>query len=201
TEGVPLTVRFGAGWQIYDNVVIAADIQKTAKMSPEYHVGGEVRLLETIPIRMGLNHRQITGGVGLLLPLANHTLELNYGYSNDRIVGEPVHRVSLVFSFGSNSSRVFRRGDKRKPLHVRDSDNQDEKAYKDLEKGRFYVMVTARVLNVRSGAGTKYRKVAKIFKGQKFEALEKRGSWRKIKLKNGKKGWVHGNYVRIVRSN
>lgn len=195
TEGVPLTLRFGVGWQIYGNVLIAADIQKTSKSAPEFHLGGELRLLETIPIRMGFNNQQVTGGIGLLLPLANHNLEINYGYSNDRRVNDAVHRVSLVFSFGSNSSRVFRRANKKRPVDVWDSDNQD------FDQAGLYVVVTTRVLNVRSGPGTKSAKIAKILKGQKFKAFETSGNWRRIKLKNGKMGWVHGDYVRIVRSN
>jgi len=62
------------------------------------------------------------------------------------------------------------------------------------------VVVTAKVLNVRTGPGTKYRKMAKVKYGQKFLAFEKRGNWRKIKLGNGQVGWVHIKYIREIKN-
>ncbi|MFQ5825254.1 MAG: PorV/PorQ family protein [bacterium] len=199
TEGVPITLRFGAAWRVYKNILISAEVQKTSRVSPEIHIGGEVRLLETVPIRIGLNDRQITGGAGLVLPFANHTLAFNYGYSNDKLVNDAVHRVSVIFSFGNKSSR--KKIGENKPLDVWDSEKTEKNKVKNFDKGKFRVIVKAKVLNVRSGPGRKYRKIAQILKDQKFEAFERKGNWRRIKLTNGKMGWVHEKYVERIKTN
>lgn len=189
TEGVPLTLKLGAAMKILNYGLIAADVHKTLRNSPEFHFGGEVYIADSFPIRMGFDGQQISGGAGLIFPLADHTLKLNYGYSNDRLVNDGVHRVSVVLSLGTKARRSFR--SKRSDKPIRDDDLYETKF-------QAQVLVKARVLNVRSGPGTNYRKIAKVTKGQKFKALDSKGRWRKIKLRNGKVGWVHENYVDVI---
>ena len=57
--------------------------------------------------------------------------------------------------------------------------------------------VTADVLNVRSGPGTSYSVTTKAYKGNKVEILETSNGWYKVKLSNGKIGWVSSSYVSI----
>ena len=59
-------------------------------------------------------------------------------------------------------------------------------------------IVTASTLNVRSGAGTSYSVVAKIYKNDKVDLLEKLNGWYKVKLSNGKTGWVSDDYISRV---
>jgi len=55
--------------------------------------------------------------------------------------------------------------------------------------------VTASALNVRSGAGTNYGKIATVYKGNKVEIVTSSGNWLKIKLSNGKTGWASSKYI------
>ena len=55
--------------------------------------------------------------------------------------------------------------------------------------------VTATSLNVRSGAGTNYSKVASLKKGSKVTIIETKNNWHKIKMSNGKTGWASAEYI------
>lgn len=55
--------------------------------------------------------------------------------------------------------------------------------------------ITASSLNVRAGAGTNYSKVATVSKGNTVEIMSSSNGWYKIKLSNGKTGWVSSQYV------
>ena len=56
--------------------------------------------------------------------------------------------------------------------------------------------VTASSLNVRSGAGTNYKKIGSLPKNKKVDLLAKQGAWYKIKYGSGV-GYVHGNYLKV----
>ncbi|MCI8336531.1 MAG: SH3 domain-containing protein [Peptococcaceae bacterium] len=63
------------------------------------------------------------------------------------------------------------------------------------------VTINAESLNVRGGAGTTYAKVGSVKKGEKYTLLETKsgtdGSWYKIKLSDGKEGWVSSQYAKV----
>jgi len=124
-------------------------------------------------------------------------MELNYGYTNDRIFNDAIHRVSLVFSLGKKSNLGHDRPRRPKKTMSRTKRTGATDIARAMSKK---VVVTAKVLNVRTGPGTKYRKIAKVKYGQKFLAFEKRGNWRKIKLGNGQMGWVHIKYIREIKN-
>lgn len=63
-----------------------------------------------------------------------------------------------------------------------------------------YGKVTASTLNVRSGAGTSYSVVTKVYKGDKVNLLESLNGWYKIKLSNGKVGWVSSDYITKINN-
>jgi len=58
---------------------------------------------------------------------------------------------------------------------------------------------TARVAssraNVRSGPGTQYRVIERLKRGDSLDVQEKKGGWVRIRLKGGKKAWIHGTLV------
>ena len=190
-----MTLRFGTAWKIFDGVILAADISKTTDESPQYHIGAEIRPVNSLPLRMGWNDGQITGGAGIVVPVSRHLMELNYGYTNDRIFNDVIHRVSLVFSLGEKSNMRYGR-----PNRSKTKSRAKRPSVSDLVRttGK-KIIITAKVLNVRTGPGTKYRKMAQIKYGQKFQGFERRGNWRKIKLGNGQMGWVHVKYIREVK--
>ena len=196
TEGIPMTLRLGTAWKILDGVILAADISKTTDESPQYHIGGEIRPVHSLPLRMGWNDGQITGGAGIVLPISRHLMELNYGYTNDRIFNDAIHRVSLIFSLGKKSN--FGYGKAKRSKKTKSRTNRPGSSDIARTTGR-KIVITVKVLNVRTGPGTKYRKMAKIKYGQQFQGFERRGNWRKIKLGNGQMGWVHIKYIREIR--
>ena len=57
-------------------------------------------------------------------------------------------------------------------------------------------VVTASILNVRSGASTKNNVLFKLNKNTKILILETKNGWHKIKY-NGKEGWVSSSYIEI----
>ena len=56
-------------------------------------------------------------------------------------------------------------------------------------------VVTASVLNVRSGPNTSYSVITKLYKGDKVEILESSNGWNKIKTSSGKTGWSSAEYL------
>ncbi len=204
TEAVPTSYRAGLALKIYEGVVLAADVNKTGGLSPQLHFGGELRPAYFLPIRLGFHDNQISGGAGFLVPLAANSLEFNYSYTNDRIFNDAVHQISLVFSFGSpSSSRVnataARPGPAPTPRPKFDApDPPKPKTTYTVKKKSRSLLVTAALLNVRSGPGTKFRKIAQVRIKQKFGVIAEDGMWIKIKLKTGKFGWLNREYVRIL---
>lgn len=57
-------------------------------------------------------------------------------------------------------------------------------------------VVTATVLNIRSGAGTNYSIVTKVNKGDKLTIIETKSGWSKVKTPNGKTGWASNDYLK-----
>ena len=56
-------------------------------------------------------------------------------------------------------------------------------------------VVTADVLNIRSGPSTSYSVVTKTYDGEKVNILESNNGWYKVKLSNGKIGWASAKYI------
>ncbi|WP_270647299.1 C40 family peptidase [Paeniclostridium hominis] len=57
--------------------------------------------------------------------------------------------------------------------------------------------VTASALNVRSGPSTNDGVIGTAYKGNTVEILQSSGGWHKVKLSNGKIGWVSGKYLSL----
>ena len=58
------------------------------------------------------------------------------------------------------------------------------------------VMVTARVLNFRTGPSTVYRIIRGLDYGSILTVIGNDGAWLNVIDASGIKGWVHGNYVK-----
>lgn len=61
-----------------------------------------------------------------------------------------------------------------------------------------YLQVDTAVLNVRASATTSSSILTQVKQNQVFDILGASGKWYKIKA-NGKTGWVHGDYVKVVK--
>lgn len=193
TEEVPMTLRLGTAFELYDGVTFAADVNKTEGASPTFHVGAELRPVRTLPIRVGLDHDRFTGGAGFAFPVSRHMLELSYGYSTDRIVNDDIHRVSLVFSFGAKKSPRY-----STPGNTYSGSRSAQNNEMKYASAKPKVQVTARVLNVRSGPGTRYVRIVQVRRGETFVLMEKKKVWWKIRLSDGRTGWLHSKYVRLL---
>lgn len=55
--------------------------------------------------------------------------------------------------------------------------------------------VDTELLNVRSGAGTKYEVIDKISQGEKVTAYSTKGTWTEIELNNGTRGYVSTKFL------
>lgn len=193
TEGIPMTYRGGASLRVFDGMVLAADISKTTNETPSLHVGGEFRPVGSIPIRVGVNDNQLTGGAGFDLDIAEHSLQLNYGYSNDRLMNDAIHRFSVLFAFGSKPSYF---PDTSGPPSYRTP--KKPKHATQTQAKTLFAVVTASILNVREGPGLQANRISQIERGQRFKAFDKKGEWQAIQLYDGRIGWVHRDYIEIV---
>ena len=61
-------------------------------------------------------------------------------------------------------------------------------------------VVNTSALNVRKGPSTKNGIVTKIYKGDKVTITDSSNGWYKVKLSNGKTGWVSDDYIKVSSS-
>ncbi len=100
TEGVkdPTGLRLGAAYQgeLADNIqlLLATDMEKTRDMDTRLHFGAEVRLLNTLALRVGSNAGMMTAGAGVDF----RSLSVDYAFEDNLL--EPVHRFGLGMRFG-----------------------------------------------------------------------------------------------------
>ena len=50
-------------------------------------------------------------------------------------------------------------------------------------------------LSLRTGPGSRFREVRRMGLGTVVTVLDRRGSWRYVRLSNGRQGWAHGRYL------
>lgn len=68
-----------------------------------------------------------------------------------------------------------------------------EESEKKKKFKKYYIKVTANVLNVREGAGTNYKVVKTIKKGEKWLIRDEKNGWGKIRI-----GWIKLSYTKKV---
>jgi len=59
-------------------------------------------------------------------------------------------------------------------------------------------IISASALNIREGAGTQYKQVGQLSKGQRVEIKSRKDGWYQIVAADGTTGWAHGNYVSVT---
>ena len=63
------------------------------------------------------------------------------------------------------------------------------------------VVVTGSTVNVRADAGTTFERIGSVAQGDKLDYLDTKttadGVWYKVKLSDGKEGWVAGHLVKL----
>lgn len=72
---------------------------------------------------------------------------------------------------------------------------EDDKKEENKKFKKYYIKVTANRLNVREGAGTKYKVIKTIKKGEKWLIRDEKNGWGKIRI-----GWIKLSYTKKVGS-
>jgi N-acetylmuramoyl-L-alanine amidase len=109
------------------------------------------------------------------MDVSAHEVGVSYSYANDRILNQGLHTFSLFVQVGDTKRFTY-----------------------SQEKGNGHVVVRTTVLNVRHGPGVEHSRIGKVLQGQRFELLERKGDWTRIRLADGRSGWVHIDYVIII---
>jgi len=65
-----------------------------------------------------------------------------------------------------------------------------------ISTSRREVIVTAWVLNVRSGSGINTGVIATVQRNDVLEKIDEKNGWFMVILPNGQSGWVHGKFVK-----
>jgi uncharacterized protein YraI len=52
-------------------------------------------------------------------------------------------------------------------------------------------------LSVRTGPGTRYREIDRLYSGDVVYICRWRGKWLNVKYSAGRYGWVYGKYIRV----
>lgn len=50
-------------------------------------------------------------------------------------------------------------------------------------------------LAVRTGPGTKFRMIDKLYNGERVTTINGEGRWWGVEYRGGRQGWVHGNWL------
>ena len=98
--------------------------------------------------------------------------------------------------FGGNSISKFKANFLpaiKKYISGEKEEVKKEEAKKEFKQ--YIVRVTADTLNGRSGAGTNYDIVTKLYEGTAVTIVEENGNWLKAKMGY----WIHKNYVEFIR--
>jgi hypothetical protein len=60
------------------------------------------------------------------------------------------------------------------------------------------IKVTDSLINIMSGPGRNYEIIAQVKKGELLEILEETSEWFKVKLKDGREGWIYGKSTSLI---
>jgi hypothetical protein len=174
-EKIPLTFRGGLALKPHDLLTLMMDVEQTPGSPLGFHFGTEVHAASAFPIRFGYDAGRLTGGFGIEMDVSAHEVGVSYSYANDRILNQGLHTFSLFVQVGDTKRFTY-----------------------SQEKGNGHVVVRTTVLNVRHGPGVEHSRIGKVLQGQRFELLERKGDWTRIRLADGRSGWVHIDYVIII---
>jgi N-acetylmuramoyl-L-alanine amidase len=59
-------------------------------------------------------------------------------------------------------------------------------------------IITGKAVNIRSGPGTGYSKLKTVYQGERFDVLDQKKDWYKVKLSSKSSGWTIKTYVSIT---
>ena len=128
------------------------------------------------------------GHTGLVEKFDGNKLTLIEGNSNNQVERRTYNFPNAIFSgFG----RPFYKAEEPKKEEPKPTVVKDTKVPYNAK------VVPTNGLNVRTGAGTSYKKLGALKCGTTVKVLEEKSGWGRI-LFNGKAGWISLNYTRKV---
>lgn len=75
-------------------------------------------------------------------------------------------------------------------LKVRDFESTLGWVHAPLTAKTPHMVITARTANMRSGPGTKFKRVATLEQHEVVRTVRKSGSWAQVRRENGQQGWI-----------
>lgn len=101
TDEYPIAVTFGAGYRLLeDRLLIACDVNKTAKRDYKLHLGGEYRFAKIFSLRAGLDETELAFGAGFRIL----GYSIDYAFAmHDALQGQDglggSHRIGFTIKF------------------------------------------------------------------------------------------------------
>lgn len=101
TDMVDFSTKLGLAYKLLNGkVILLGDIEKFAARDVlKTHIGSELKLIEYVTLRVGLNEKSLTAGTGFNLPVGKMRISLDYAFSADKLKVGDTHRVSLTVKF------------------------------------------------------------------------------------------------------
>ncbi len=129
----------------------------------------------------------------LLLPVAGNAAMVSIAAESVNMRAGPGKRYAVVWKLGKGYplTRLRRKG---KWIKVKDFENDVGWVYEPLTSRKPHLIVKKKLVNIRSGPGTRYRIVSKAEYGVVFRTLKRRGGlkngWVKVRHEDGITGWI-----------
>lgn len=125
----------------------------------------------------------------LLLPFScwARMVSLSADRVNLRTAPSTKSKVKWVLGKGVPLQVISSKG---KWLKVRDFENDSGWVYGQLTTNKGHMVVKRKIVNIRSGPGTKYRIIAQAQYGVVFRTLKQIKGWAKVRHENGTIGWI-----------
>ena len=114
-------------------------------------------------------------------------VSINSSEVNLRAGPSTSYRVKWVLGKGFPLQVIRTKG---KWYKVRDFENDEGWVYSPLTSRKAHMIVKKKVVNIRSGPGTRYRVVAKAKYGVVFRTLKQVKGWAEVQHEKGVSGWV-----------
>lgn len=214
TESLPLVLRGGLAVALTGNLLLAADVSKSAGEAPAFAWGAEYLSMSQLPLRLGYNQNGLTGGAGFVMPLQAWNMRFDYTYSSEPLVGGASHLFSLSFFVAPQRPRAVPvSAVQRPPAPPQAVPQQPERPASSpvapLQSAvqppsapptpaYIVVEVIAQRLNVRSGPGVTFAKLTTAAQGYRLKAVGVSGDWLRVLVSATEHGWVHKDFVRRV---
>ena len=118
---------------------------------------------------------------------ATHYVSVSRDQINMRTGPGTNHESKWMLSRGYPLRAIGRQGDW---LKVRDFENDEGWVSRPLTGSAPHHVVKSSTANIRSGPGTRYKRIGEASYGEVLETLERRVDWVKVRQDGGLTGWV-----------